>query len=118
MSEAATLQEIRLALGREQSLRLFRNNTGMLRDEHGRPVRFGLHPGSSDLIGWRSILVTPEMVGTRLAAFCSIEVKRPGGRHPVTAEQQAWIDAVAAAGGFAGVARNPGQARLLLGLPT
>lgn len=116
MSEAATLQEIRLSLGREPGLALFRNNVGVLRDQHGRPVRFGLHPGSSDLVGWRSLLVTSELVGTRLAVFSALEIKKPGGKHPVTDEQQAWIDAVARAGGFAGVARNCGQARLLLGL--
>ena len=127
MSEAATKQEIRLAIGREACM--FNNPRGngwmgkVLSESaervvllNPRRVTFGLHPGASDLVGWRSVLVTPEMVGTRLAAFCSLEIKKPGGKHPVTPEQQAWIDAVARAGGFAGVARNCGQARLLLGL--
>jgi len=117
MSEAATQQEIRLALGRERELRLFRNNVGVLRDANGRPVRFGLHPGSSDLIGWRSVTITPEHIGRALAVFAAVEVKAPQGRHPVTEEQQRFIDAVLAAGGFAGAVTNADQARHILGLP-
>lgn len=116
MNEAATLAEIRLALGREPDARLFRNQTGALRDQTGRLVRFGLHKGSSDLIGWRTITVGPEHVGQRLAIFTAIEVKAPGGRHPVTEEQETFIRAVLNAGGLAGVARNPDQARHLMGL--
>lgn len=117
MSEAADLQRIRLDLGREPGLRLFRHNQGALRDVTGRVVRFGLHPGCPDLIGWRSIVVTPEMIGQTLALFAGIEVKAPGGKHPVTPEQAQFIAAITAAGGLAGVARNPAQARLILGLP-
>jgi hypothetical protein len=113
MSEAATLQAIRLGLGREPGLVLWRNNTGAMKDHTGRLVRFGLHPGSSDLIGFRSITVTADMVGQRVAIFAAIEVK-DGGR--LTAEQRHFIDVVSAAGGFAGMARNPGQARMVLGL--
>lgn len=117
MSESATLQRIRLDLGREPGLRLFRNNSGALKDVNGRIVSFGLHPGASDLIGWRTITITPEMVGQRIALFASVEVKAPGGTHPVTAAQRQWINAVEAAGGIAGVARSPEQARMALGLP-
>ncbi|MBX9594678.1 MAG: VRR-NUC domain-containing protein [Roseomonas sp.] len=116
MSEAATLADIRLALGRVPDLRLFRNNTGSLKDHTGRVVSFGLFKGSSDLIGFRSIAVTPEMVGQRLAVFVALEVKAPGGRHPVTDDQRRFLDAVAAAGGIAGVARDPDEARIALGL--
>lgn len=117
MSETATLQEIRLALGREPGLRLFRNQVGALKDVTGRVVHFGLHRGSSDLLGWRTVIVTPEMVGQRLAVFAGVEVKAPGGKHPVTPEQAHFIEVVQAAGGLAGVARNVGQARHILGLP-
>jgi hypothetical protein len=114
MSEAATLQAIRLDLGREPAVRLFRNNVGSLRDAAGRLVRFGLHPGSGDLIGWRSVLITPEHVGQTLAVFASIEVKSDRGR--ARDDQILWARAVAAGGGLSGIARNAGQARLLLGL--
>lgn len=111
MSEAAIQQRIRLALGTEPGLRLFRNNVGKLRDATGRVVTFGLHQGSADLIGWRSIIVTPDLIGQQLALFLSIEVKdRDSQPRP---DQVAWAEAVRAAGGLAGVARSPEQARLI-----
>ena len=102
-SEQSIQQHIRLTCS-TGSTRLFRNNTGTLRDQHGRPVSFGLCKGSADLIGWRTVTITPEMVGTTVAVFTSIEVKTPTGR--VKPEQQQWMDAVQAAGGIAGVARS------------
>jgi hypothetical protein len=102
-SEQQIQQHIRLTCSTGNT-RLFRNNTGTLRDQHGRPVSFGLCKGSADLIGWRTVTVTPEMVGTQVAVFTSIEVKTPTGR--VKPEQQQWLDAVQAAGGIAGVARS------------
>jgi hypothetical protein len=83
---------------------LYRNNCGVLQDRRGVPVRYGLQPGSSDLIGWRTVTITPDMVGKQVAVFTSIEVKTPTGR--VKPEQQQWLDAVQAAGGIAGVARS------------
>ena len=110
-SEQSIQQEIRIACSRGQT-RLFRNNTGTLRDQHGRPVQFGLCKGSADLIGWRTITITPEMVGQQVAVFASIEVKTPSGR--LRPEQQQWLDAVQAAGGIAGVARSVSDAERLL----
>jgi hypothetical protein len=75
-----------------------------LHDRRGVPVRYGLQPGSSDLIGWRTVTITPEMVGQQVAVFTSIEVKTPTGR--IRPEQQQWLDAVQSAGGIAGVARS------------
>ena len=102
-SEQSIQQHIRLTCS-TGATRLFRNNTGTLRDQHGRPVSFGLCKGSADLIGWRTVTITPEMVGTQVAVFTSIEVKTPTGR--VKPEQQQWLDVVQAAGGIAGVARS------------
>ena len=102
--ETKIQQEIRLGLGTRSDLRLFRNQVGQLPDPRtGRPVQFGLAKGSADLIGWKTIEVTPDMVGQRLAVFASIEVKTPTGRP--TQYQQAWLDCVQNAGGIAGVAR-------------
>ena len=115
MSEQAIQQRIRIACSTGNT-RLFRNNTGTLRDPNGRPVQFGLAKGSADLIGWRSITVTPEMVGTQVAVFTSIEVKTPTGR--VKPEQQQWLQAVQAAGGIAGVARSVEVAEALLRIVT
>jgi hypothetical protein len=91
---------------------LYRNNCGVLQDRRGVPVRYGLQPGSSDLIGWRTVTITPDMVGQQVAVFTSIEVKTPTGR--LRPEQQQWLDAVQAAGGIAGVARSVSEAQSLL----
>jgi hypothetical protein len=110
-SEQQIQQHIRIACSNGNT-RLFRNNTGTLKDANGRPVQFGLCKGSADLIGWRTVTVTPEMVGTQVAVFASIEVKTPTGR--LRPEQQQWLDAVQAAGGIAGVARSVEDAATLL----
>jgi hypothetical protein len=75
-------------------------------------VSFGLCKGSADLIGWKRVTVTPDMVGQQVAVFLSIEVKTLTGR--IRPEQQQWLDAVQAAGGIAGVARSVDDALDLL----
>ena len=107
MSEQQIQQEIRLALSRGP-VRLWRNNTGALRDQRGQLVRYGLCQGSSDLIGYRSVTITPDMVGQQVAVFCAIEVKAPRGR--VTTEQEAFLQLVADAGGISAVARSVSDA--------
>ena len=112
-AETEIQQHIRLALGTRPDLRLFRNNTGTLPDPRtGRPVQFGLARGSADLIGLRTVTITPEMVGQRVAVFTSIEVKTSTGR--VTPEQQNWLHMVRRAGGIAGVARSVRDAEEIL----
>ena len=91
---------------------MFRNNTGTLKDQNGRPVQFGLCKGSADLIGWKRVTITPEMVGQQVAVFTSIEVKTPTGR--IRPEQQQWLEAVQAAGGIAGVARSVEDAQRIM----
>mgnify|MGYP000025208530 CR=1 FL=1 len=108
-AETDIQQRIRLALGTRSDLRLFRNNTGTLPDPRtGRPVQFGLARGSADLIGWRTITITPEMVGQRVAVFTSIEVKTDSGR--LSPAQRNWLEAVRVAGGITGIARNVSDA--------
>ena len=114
MGEQRIQQEIRIACSNGDT-RLFRNNTGTLKDQNGRPVQFGLCKGSADLIGYRSITITPDMVGQQVAVFLSIEVKTLTGR--VRPEQQQWLDAVQAAGGIAGVARSVEDAQRLTTAP-
>lgn len=93
--------------------RVFRNVRGMFYTLQGQPIRAGLQPnGASDIIGWYSITVTPDMVGCKVAVFTAIEVKTQRGR--VRPEQQNYIDAVRCAGGIAGVARSAEDAVLLL----
>jgi hypothetical protein len=114
MSEASIQQHIRLALGKLPYLRLFRNNCGKLPDPRtGRWVEFGVgNPGGGDLLGWRTVEVTPEMVGQRVAVFTSIEVKTPTGK--LRAEQEQWMKVVRGAGGIAGVARSVEDAEALV----
>lgn len=111
MSNAETdlQQRIRLALGTQPDLRIFRNQVGSLPDPRtGRLVQFGLAKGSADLIGWRTLVITPEMVGQRVAVFTSLEIKTPTGR--LAPAQRAWLGVVHQAGGIAGVARSVSDA--------
>lgn len=110
MSEMAVLRRILDACGRG-AVRLFRNNTGALEDKTGRIVRYGLCKGSSDLIGWQTVEVTPEMVGQRLAVFVALEVKDKGR---LTAEQAQFLEVVRRAGGIAGEVRSVEDAESVL----
>jgi hypothetical protein len=111
VSEQQTQQQIRLTLSKG-STRLWRNNTGALRDERGQLIRFGLCEGSADLIGYTTVEVTPDMVGQQLAVFCAVEVKAPKGR--TTPAQDAFLAHVQAAGGRAGVARSVEEAQRIV----
>lgn len=103
--ETVIQQQIRLALGTRSDLRLFRNNTGSLPDPRtGRPIQFGLAKGSADLIGLRTVTITPDMVGRQMAVFTSLEIKTPTGR--ATPEQRNWLEMVRSRGGLAGIARS------------
>lgn len=76
-------------------------------------MQFGVgSPGGSDLIGYRRVTVTPEMVGQDLAVFAAVEVKTPKGR--VKAEQQQFVDHIRSAGGIAGIARSVDEAKNIL----
>ena len=110
--ELAVQNAIRLEHGSGPA-RLWRNNTGALKDATGRLVRYGLCPGSSDLIGLRTRIITEADLGHRFAQFVAIEVKDRGR---LTEQQQAFITMVQQAGGMAGVARSVEDARRILGL--
>ena len=121
-SETPLLAKIRLAVSKHGA-RLFRNQVGhyVLADKNcrhcqalNRRLTSGLCPGSADLIGWQSIVITPEMVGKRVAVFLSIEGKSLVG--VVSMGQRRWWDAVRAAGGVAGVVRTVDEALELLDL--
>ena len=101
MTETNLMHSIMLA---DHGCRLFRNNTGAIKDANGRLVRFGLCKGSSDLIGMKSVTITPEMVGQKVAIFTAIEVKTASGK--ATPEQLNFVSRVKALGGIAGIARS------------
>lgn len=101
-----------------ENCRLFRNNTGKayqgkvtsrvnrtVEIENYRIVNFGLTTGSSDLIGWYSMEITPEMVGKKVAVFAAVECKV--GRGKTSPAQDQFLQAVHNNGGIAGVARSP-----------
>lgn len=116
--------------------RLFRNHVGYgLVIRHGNPAmrerimsacidlaermggsgarqRFGLAPDSGDLIGGYRELITPEMVGTKIAVFASVEVKTDNGRP--SEGQKNWADFWRSFGGRAGFARSVEEARDIL----
>lgn len=116
MTESTLYPILQLAAS-EAGARVWRNNVGtawrgeVTRNRDGsilirRPmiVHFGLATGSADLIGWAPHVVTEADVGRTLAVFLSVEAKAAKGR--MRAEQQAWLDAVKAAGGIGIVARS------------
>ena len=66
--------------------------------------------GVSDLNGWTTVEITPEMVGQKVAVFTSVETKRTKGGK-TSQEQQDWIEKVTRAGGIAFVANSAETAR-------
>ena len=130
-SESTNQRAIWLAAGALAGTVLFRVNSGKAWLGHGQPQRLrdgsvvlpGARPvalglalangdpvvGQSDLVGWRTIEITQDMVGRRVAVITAIECKREkGGR--TSADQERFIDTVRAAGGIAGVANTPDSA--------
>jgi len=91
MSESAILKRVMMEASK-LGLRVWRNNTGALRDQDGRLVRYGLCVGSSDLIGLIPVTITPDMIGQTLAVFTAIEVKAPGKKP--TEEQAKFLAAI------------------------
>jgi len=110
-------QRIRLALGLLPDVRLWRNNSGKLPDPRtGRWVQFGVaSPGGSDLIGYRSIEVTPDMVGQRVAIFTALEIKTTTGR--ATPAQRHFIEHIRKAGGIGAIVRSVAEAQRILQSP-
>lgn len=80
--------------------------------ENARPLHAGLIKGSSDLIGWTTKVITPDMLGKKVAIFTAIEVKKPGGR--ATKEQQNFVDQVKISGGIAGIAKDEETAKAII----
>lgn len=93
--------------------RLFKNIRGKFRTLDGlRIIAAGLLvPGASDLIGFRPVVVTQDMVGKTIAVFSAIEVKAATN---ASKEQINFINFIADNGGFAGIARSPEDARKIM----
>ena len=111
VSESALYPQAQL-IATELGDRLFRNNVGMFQTLDGRYIRTGLCVGSSDLIGWRVVTITPDMVGATIAQFVALEAKN--GRGKTTKEQEAFINTLIQAGGLAAVVRTDDDVRSAL----
>jgi hypothetical protein len=98
-TESDVMGEAKLVAGMIPGLRLMRNNVGKLRSPEGRIVEFGLGVGTSDLIGFQAIEITPHMVGKTVAQFVAVECKKPGGR--LTEDQANFLKLVESFGGKA-----------------
>lgn len=116
MKETQILQKIRLECSRGD-VRLWRNNVGGLIDSTGRFVQFGLCVGSSDLIGYKSIVITPDMVGQRVAVFTALEVKAHHNSK-LTDAQRRFLQLVRNAGGIGAVVRGIIEAKAALKVTT
>ena len=112
LDEASVQAAIRVAASQKGML-LFRNNVGVLKDERGVPVRYGLANDSaamnkacksSDLVGILPVTITPAMVGSVVGQFCAIECKREGWKYSGSereAAQLKWLTIIQANGGRA-----------------
>ena len=124
MKELNIQKSIMLAVSKYS--RMFRNNVGTgwvgkvsaTKDggkyiKDARPLKAGLCTGSSDLIGWTTKTITPEMVGCKVAIFTAIEVKK-NSKSVTSPEQINFIQRVKIDGGFAGIARSDEDAVLIV----
>jgi hypothetical protein len=130
MKESPILKMILLSTGLTHKVKLFRNNTGMAWQgesvrtytekgdrytilKNARPIHAGLIKGSSDLIGWKEIEVTNQLVGKKIAVFVALEVKSEKGK--ASPEQITFLQNVKNAGGICGVARSVQDSNDILG---
>ena len=100
MSEGLVQSVVRLHAPRLGET-LWRNNVGVLLDATGRPVRYGLANDSkglneklksADLIGWRPVTITQDMVGRVIGQFISRECKREGWKYTGRAHEPAQLE--------------------------
>lgn len=127
--EQSIMRQIMLAIGRFKNVRIFRNNVGTgwvgitkkrytqnghtyLLLEDPRPLKAGLCTDSSDLIGFTSVTISPDMVGQKVAIFTALEVKTKTGR--ASTGQKNFIETVTAFGGLAGIPRLPQEAERIV----
>jgi len=133
VSETTLGKKIMLALGSIKGVRIFRNNQGFAwigqsvnihkRQEvivnpgdviirQARAFNAGLCKGSSDFIGFKSMVVTPEMVGTTVAIFLASEIKTKTGK--ASPEQILFTNMVNKFGGIGIIVTDENEAVELL----
>ena len=124
MAESALLKKFLLEYTKLGS-RLFRANSGMawtgkkigpfkykqtvtvekgdVLVKNARPFH-GMPKGTSDLVGWTTIRITPDMVGLDMAIYTAFEVKSEGIK--TTKEQSAYVRTVRMSGGISCIAKK------------
>lgn len=119
-SEAAVSNAVRIRAS-QMGWRLWRNNRGAYLNDYGQQVRYGLCNDSaaldkkiksSDLVGIRLLVVTPEMVGTTIGQFAAPEIKEEGWTFkgtPREVAQARWIELVISLGGYSKFISHEGQ---------
>lgn len=140
MNESQIQQAIRVALGDEPDLVLWRNTAGVTEEWDptsgaSRTIRYGLTVGAADLIGilrlWcgehEDCRANPDLAEACAAnrgrgafapgafgfgRFFALEVKAERGR--IRPEQTTWLALVRRMGGFAAVVRSEDEARAAL----
>jgi hypothetical protein len=80
--------------------------------ENPRRLNTGLPSGFPDLFGFRTITITPDMVGQRIAVFCGLEIKTKLGR--VRDDQMAMLKYLQECNCRAGIARSTSDAEEIL----
>lgn len=100
-NEAAVQAEVRLEAARRGVL-LWRNNSGALKDETGRLVRYGL---GNDSTQTNRVMKSADLIGIGPGGIMhAYEVKRPGWKYTGTERevaQLAFLDLVRSRGGVA-----------------
>jgi len=121
MSSESRVQSLVRIEAAQHGVSLFRNNVGVLKDERGVPVRYGLaneskeqnsQVKSADLVGIRPVLIGPQHVGTVIGQFVSREVKHAAWKWKGDEHEQAqlrWAQFVIAKGGDARFVSAPGS---------
>lgn len=120
-SETDTQNRLRVMMSNHNGS-LWRNNSGVLPDRNGRPVRFGLandNPRvnkifkSLDLVGLLPRVIQPSDVGKTIGQFITLESKKPGWILTQGDErgqaQLNFINHVTARGGLARFITDPAQ---------
>ncbi len=100
MLEKPLAAKLRIAAPKHNA-RLFRNQVGTYKLVDGRYLTSGLGTGSPDLIGWKTVTVTPDMVGTKIAVFVGLELKT--GKKKPTPPQLQWLRHIEESGGLGGL---------------
>lgn len=119
LNESTVMSKVRLEAVKK-GVYLWRNNVGVLQNERGVPIRYGLANESkavnlkfksADLIGIRPLLITKKHVGFIVGQFVSREIKKSNWVYSGTEREEAqlkWANLIISLGGDAAFATGEG----------